>query len=153
MHIASCLYVASYLVVGFAHARRPDFSSAEKHTATKRDHSSDIWCGLVTSAESVNVVEGTWTVPSISLPRGADAEKEYWSYQWVGIDGNNKDCQVLLQGGTGQTIIDGEINTFACYIENVTTGEKKSFEATSKNGPLCQGAAEWIQEYPDVPYA
>ncbi|KAJ3498640.1 hypothetical protein NLG97_g955 [Lecanicillium saksenae] len=190
MRIASCLYVASHLAVGFALARggRHDSLAMKREQAAKRDQSSKVWCGAVKTADKVNVVEGTWIVPSISLPKGATGEKEYWSYQWVGIDGDTSSCQVLLQGGTGQTIIDGEVNTFGWYefypdppvyagmiiatndtvytkveatssttgkitIENVTTGEKKSFEVESKNGPLCQGSADWIQEFPVLPYA
>lgn len=37
-------------------------------------------------------------------------------------------------------------------IENLSTGESETYKVTSQNGPLCQGAAEWIQEYPTKLY-
>ncbi|KAM4060423.1 peptidase a4 family protein [Hirsutella rhossiliensis] len=139
-----------------------------------RDHSSLNWCGAVQYSSQVTFVEGTWTVPSVSIPNGNLSTDQYWFYQWVGIDGVFP-CEVLLQGGTGTigsipkwslvltenfTVHVGDVvyvsveatspKTGTICIDNLSTGESQTFNPVSQNGSLCQKTAEWIAEDPGI---
>ena len=97
-------------LLGIASAAPPAGTIAPSHPGfrgsrvAKRDFNSGNWCGYVHSAESVTAVEATWVVPSIAAPPEGAGSGDYWSYQWVGIDGDKSSCTTLLQGGTGSLV-------------------------------------------------
>lgn len=75
--------------------------------AAKRHHASDNgddnnWCGAVEQT-AVTYVEGTWKVPSASLPPNGDSSLFYGNSQWVGIDGYGSGCG-LFQAGTSSYV-------------------------------------------------
>lgn len=71
--------------------------------ASMKDTSS-IWCGPVLYGNDLKTVEASWTIPNVSLPNGGDENEDYFSSQWVGIDGSDgqdkQKCSALLQAGT-----------------------------------------------------
>lgn len=73
-----------------------------KLSPIKRDTPDSSWCGAVING-SYTTVEASWTVPSAHIPRGGDTSQLWEGYQWVGIDGW-RGCNVILQGGTGQSV-------------------------------------------------
>ncbi|KAK2596619.1 hypothetical protein QQS21_006295 [Conoideocrella luteorostrata] len=106
------LLVVSAKALPNARAIVPSERIAE--TLHARDFSSSNWCGMVKNVSATSVVS-TWKVPSVSVPQGKSVSDQYWFYQWVGIDGDTRQCEALLQGGTGQTITNGVIKSFFWY--------------------------------------
>lgn len=61
------------------------------------------WCGLVTSQTNITSVEATWTVPTVTP--NSKGKVQYFSYQWLGIGGQDGlSCGDLLQGGTAANV-------------------------------------------------
>lgn len=114
-------------LLGIAAAAPPAGSIAPSHPGfrgsrvTKRDYNSGNWCGYVHSARSVTSVEATWVVPSIAAPPEGAGSGDYWSYQWVGIDGDKSSCNNLLQGGTGSLVGSAVFNHMVLFACNVNT--------------------------------
>ncbi|KAJ6788173.1 hypothetical protein PWT90_10198 [Aphanocladium album] len=78
----------------------------------KRDYNSENWCGMVKTVR-VDTVEASWMNPSATATWPGN---EYEAYQWVGIDGSTRNCQTILQAGTGQYIYtNGTEVTFWWY--------------------------------------
>lgn len=79
--------------------------SLERTSFANQATESENWCGAVQeqpSSGQMLTVEGSWTIPSVSIPSGESSSTEYYLYQWVGIDGVS--CDVILQAGTGCTV-------------------------------------------------
>lgn len=72
---------------------------------------SSIWCGPVLGGRDFRSVEASWTIPNVSYPANADKHQQYFSSQWVGIDGTNG-CKGLLQAGTSQGVSSFEFDIY-----------------------------------------
>ncbi|CEJ91188.1 hypothetical protein VHEMI06918 [[Torrubiella] hemipterigena] len=81
-------------------------AAAKRHHASANGDSN--WCGAVEKT-AVTYVEGTWKVPSASLPPNGDSSLFYGNSQWVGIDGYGSDCG-LFQAGTSSYIDNGQVS-------------------------------------------
>lgn len=86
--LAALLAVAASVAAGPVHSKRGK---------------SSIWCGPVLAGQDFKTVEASWTIPNVSYPANADKNEQYFSSQWVGIDGTNG-CKGLLQAGTSQGV-------------------------------------------------
>lgn len=75
-------------------------AAAKPHRVTANGDSN--WCGAV-ERFAVTYVEGTWTVPTASLPPNGDPNNFYGNSQWVGIDGYDQGCG-LFQAGTSSYV-------------------------------------------------
>ncbi|KAJ3497869.1 hypothetical protein NLG97_g1566 [Lecanicillium saksenae] len=88
-------------------------AAAKAPSQAKRGYTSTIWCGPILYGNYFKTVEASWTIPNVSLPTGGDENEDYFSSQWVGIDGSgakeNGDCTALLQAGTSIGYSQGDI--------------------------------------------
>ena len=75
-----------------------------RRARARSDHAarvSETWSGGVIcppAAQTVVSVEGSWTIPVVALPAGADPGRVYAASTWVGIDGDGGSPDVLQAG-------------------------------------------------------
>lgn len=100
---------------------------------------SSIWCGPVLAGHDFKSVEASWVIPNVSYPANADQTQQYFSSQWVGIDGTDG-CKGLLQAGTSQGV---SIHLFYLF--------KNEFSNLDHILQLDQGEVwhySWVEFYP-----
>lgn len=61
---------------------------------------SNNWCGQVLTGSGFTEVEATWKLPESYPTQEQYNNQPTYNYQWVGIDGAQRDCQAILQAGT-----------------------------------------------------
>lgn len=77
-------------------------ATMQKHRV-RENSEDDIWCGQIMYGKDFKTVEASWTVPNVSYPANAEKSQQYFSSQWIGIDGagaGGKNCKGLFQAGT-----------------------------------------------------
>lgn len=93
---------AAFLVALTGTAIGAAVPAAETNHRLVARQDSDNWCGAVKTTNDVKTVEATWTIPTVSVPKGQPSGRDYFAYQWVGTGGTSS-CgrnQDLLQCGT-----------------------------------------------------
>ncbi|KKA31244.1 hypothetical protein TD95_002733 [Thielaviopsis punctulata] len=86
-----------------AHAKRAltlteSRSSGLLNRTQENEETSTNWAGSVVKTTGVTSVTGTFTVPSVSLPEGANSYELYGATAWVGIDGDTGTNSILQTG-------------------------------------------------------
>lgn len=87
-------------------SREPQRATRRSGKSVKRDQTFNNWCGasnIDPPGGAFNEVEGSWTVPNISLRQGQTDYDQPSLVQWVGIDGDGCNSG-LIQGGSGSQV-------------------------------------------------
>ncbi|CEJ94721.1 hypothetical protein VHEMI10237 [[Torrubiella] hemipterigena] len=133
--------------------------------AAKANSQSKVWCGAIASGpknENIKSVDGTWTVPSVSPPAGANKTGDYWikngtSYYQVWYEfypdapvylKNIHDLKITAGNNFYAKVTATDAKSDTIYLQNKLTGKSKSIDVKTTSGSLCFKDAIFVAEAP-----
>jgi hypothetical protein len=114
------------------------------------------WSGGVTfpaPGDKIWDVNGTWNIPKVSLPAGAQSGISYTASTWIGIDGDDGSGDILQAGCDADVTISGGKNQYqfnpwwewypagSFWITNLPTSAGDKFTCWIQCLPLLSGSA------------